>query len=73
MKGFDIEQFHNDLVTAEKAIEVSMGIKTGVLSMFNGMVSAYQVQGVRISLDVCKGAGIATSATQKINESEVNG
>lgn len=68
VKGFDIEQFHKDLVIAEQATEVSMGIESGTLSTFNAMVSSYQMQGVRISLDACKGGGIATFALQKLDE-----
>lgn len=68
VKGFDIEQFHSDLALAEQATEVSMGIESGVLSTFNAMVASYQMQGVRVSLDACKGRGIATLAIQKLDE-----
>ncbi|WP_414503099.1 hypothetical protein [Zymobacter sp. IVIA_5232.4 C2] len=68
VKGFDIAKFHSDLALAEKATEASMGIESGVLSTFNAMVASYQMQGVRVSLDACKGQGIATLAIQKLDE-----
>lgn len=66
--GFDFEGFQHDLSFVEQVTEEMMVENRAVQSTLNSMIATYQMHGMRLSLEACKGGGISFKPLQQLDE-----
>ena len=68
--GFDLEKFQEELTFVEEVAEdMSVEERTGQ-SILNSLIATYQLHGVRLALDACKGGGVSSMPLKKLDERE---
>ena len=68
--GFDFEQFQQDLTFVEQTTEETMVENRAGQSILNSMIASYQMHGVRLALEACKGGGISFIPLKKLEDHE---
>lgn len=68
--GFDFEQFQQDLSFVEQTTEETMVENRAGQSILNSMIASYQMHGVRLALEACKGGGISFMPLKKLEDHE---